>query len=190
MTDDLQIAPPRENNALKAVIIAFVVLAAITAAVVLLNPTKTAVLSVTRVETLAPHTDFKSPAGAIHVLGQANASEDNLYVAATVKLEDKLRLPLFVSSMSGAMTTADGVTVDAATVGAENWKRLQAIFPQLTPLLTQPLVDGAEAPPGGSVSGTVLLLFPGMTTDAWAKKKSATLQIGLAHQDALTVAIP
>lgn len=187
---DLQLAPARENSPLKAVIIAFVVLAVIAAAVALLNPTKTANLSVVAVKTFAPHTQYKSAPGSLHIIGQAEQSEDNLYVAATVKLEDKLRLPLFVSSFSGTMTAADGTTYQAASVSTHDLQRVGTIFPEIAPALTQPLADGAEAPPGGSVTGTVLLLFPGMNADAWAKKKSATLHIGLAHQDELTVALP
>ena len=187
---DPQLAVARDNSPLKAVIIAFVVLAAIIAAVVFLNPTRTADLSVVSVRTFAPHTEYKSAPGSIHVIGQANQSEDNLYVAATVKLDDKLRLPLFVSSVSGTMTAADGTTYQASSVSTHDFTRVGAIFPDMAPALTHPLEDGAEAPPGGSASGTVLLLFPGMNADAWAKKKSATLQIGLAHQDALTVALP
>ena len=187
---DLQLAPPRESSPLKAVLIAAVILAIIAAAVVFLNPRKTAELSVTKVDTFAPHTQFRLTPGAVHVLGQAEASEDDLYVAATVKLEDKLRLPIFASSFGATLTAGDGTALEGTSIAARDWPRLETSFPALAPMLAQPLPDGAEADPGSAVTGTVLLMFPGASAETWAKKRSATLRISLAHQGAQTVGLP
>jgi hypothetical protein len=187
---DLETAPPRDNGPLTAVLLAFGILIAITVAVVFLNPRKTAELTVQNVQTFAPHTEFKATPGAVHILGQPQASEDDLYVVASVHLQDKLRLPIFVSSVDATITTSDGTTYEATTILPGDWPRLTTSFPALATMLTQPLVDGAEASPGGAVDGTVLLLFPDLKADDWTKKKSASLKLGLAHQDPITVALP
>src|ERR1700739_2920534 len=101
-------ASSSDRGPLTAVLIAFAILAIITAAVFFLNPRKIAELSVSKVDLFAPHTQFDASQGSMKVLGETAQSEDDLYVVAHVNITDKLRLPLFLFGWSATVTLADG----------------------------------------------------------------------------------
>ena len=184
-------ASSSDRGPLTAVVIAFVVLAIITAAVFLLNPHKIAELSVSKVDLFAPHTQFDAAQGSMKVLGETAQSEDDLYVVAHVNISDKLRLPLFLFGWTATVTLADGSTQDATVVPAQQLPRLGQIFPQLATLSTQqPFHDGDEIAPGTTSSGSFVLLFPNTTQDQWNKKRSAVLTIHLRNQEPQTVKLP
>ena len=186
---ELALAPPSERSPIRAVAISVLVLAAAAAAVFFLNPRKTAELKVTRIELFAPHTTFAAT-GGIHVLGTGAQQEDDLYVVATVRLENKLRLPLFPSGWTATMTTPQGTETEATSIAPEDYGRLTQSFPQLAPMLSHPMATDAKAAPGQALEGTVLLLFPNTTEADWKQKKSAALTLALAHQNPQTVALP
>ncbi len=193
---DLQIAPAPERSALPAVLIALVILAAIAAGVFYFNPHKTADLAVAETQTFAPHTEMTAMKGAqahgMRVIGGVGAgSEDNLYVVATVNLTDRLRLPIFVSGATAHVAFADGSQADVRTIAASDLKRLQTIFPALAPLTANPIADGDEVDPSQTKTGTLVLLFPGRTADAWkTKKPGSTVTIELRNQGPQTAPLP
>lgn len=190
---DLQLAPARERTPLVAIAIALLVLAATAAAVFFLNPRRTAELSVTNVKTFAPHTTFKdlpTDAKGMHVLDQTPESEDNLYVIATVRLVDKLRLPLYLNGWSATLTAADGSAMEATSVPAHDLERLTDIFPALVPMVKAPLHDGDQVLPGNAREGTVVLLFPGVAQEAWTSRKLAKLTLNLRNQAPQVVVLP
>jgi hypothetical protein len=184
-------ASSSDRGPLTAVVIAFVVLAIITAAIFYLNPHKTAELSLTKVDLFAPHTQFDASQGSLKVLGETAQSEDDLYVVAHVNITDKLRLPIFLFGWTATATFADGSTQDATVVPAQQLPRLGQIFPQLASLTAQqPFHDGDEIAPGTTASGSFVLLFPNTTEDQWHKKRSAVLTVELRNQEAQTIKLP
>lgn len=190
---DLQLAPARGRTSLVAIAIALLVLAAIAWAVFLLNPRRTAELTVTSVKTFAPHTTFKdlpTETKGMHVLDQTPESEDNLYVVATVRLADKLRLPLYLSGWNAELTDKDGSVIEATAVPARDLERLTDIFPALAPMLKAPLHDGDQVLPGAAREGTVVLLFPGVAQEAWTSRKLARLTLNLRNQAPQVVVLP
>ena len=192
---DLQIAPARQSSSAPAVIIALVVLAALAAAIFYLNPHQVAELKVTNTDLYAPHTTFAAPegpsTGGMHVLGTpTTSSEDNLYVVAHVSLTDKLRLPIFLNGATAQLTLADGSQIEANLLSSVDLKRLEVIFPDITQHATAPLSDGDEIYPGQTRTGTIVLPFPGQTSDAWNNKKGAKLTLHLRNQEPLITALP
>ena len=190
---DLQLAPARGRTPVVAIGIALLVLVITAAAVFLLNPRRTAELTVTDVKTFAPHTTFKdlpTESKSMHVLDQAPASEDNLYIVATVRLADKLRLPLYISGWNATLTEQDGSLVEATPVPARDVERLTDIFPALAPMVKAPLHDGDQVLPSTTREGTVILLFPGITQDAWKSRKLGKLTINLRNQAPQAVVLP
>jgi hypothetical protein len=179
-----------DRGPLTAVVIAFVVLAIVAAAVFLFNPHKIAEVSVSKVDLFAPHTQFQASQEAVHVLGETAQSEDDLYVVAHASITDKLRLPLFLFGWTATVTFTDGSTQDATVVPAQQLARLGQIFPQIPPMVNKPFRDGDEISPGQTATGDFLLLFPNTTQDQWNKKRSATLTIELRNQEAQTVKLP
>lgn len=193
---DLQIAPPRERSVLPALLIAALVLAIVAAAVFWFNPRKTADLKVTAVETFAPHTELDALKGAhthgMRVLGGDLATpEDDLYVLATVRLTDRLRLPLFITNVTAHVTFADGSEADTSMLSAGDLPRLESVFPALTPRIKDPISAlDQELDPKQTLTGMVVLPFPGKTAKDWAAKKSATLTLELRNQDDQTTKLP
>jgi hypothetical protein len=181
---------PSDRGPLTAVVIAFVVLAIVTAAVFLLNPRKITEITVSKVDLFAPHTQFEANQESVKVLGETAQSEDDLYVIAHTTISDKLRLPIFLFGWTATVTFADGSTQDATVVPAQQLSRLGQIFPQLPPMVNNPFHDGDEIGPGQTATGDFVLLFPNTTQDQWNKKRSAVMTIELRNQEAQTVKLP
>jgi hypothetical protein len=196
---DLSLAPAEQRSLLKPILIAVIALALIAFAVFWFNPRGVADVTVPHVDLFAPHTEFKSltPKAGMHVLSKDKVTgpigagaEDNLYVVATVHIDNKLRLPIFVSSVEATITTADGEQHPAAVVHASELPRLEQMFPNIATLAPHPINDSDPAPPKGQLEGQVVLLFATLTADDWHKKKAADLTLVPAHQDPITVKLP
>jgi hypothetical protein len=190
---DLQIAPPLDQNRLiPKLVIAGVVMILIGVAVYLLNPRKTAEIKVQKTELFAPHTELKQMPSSSQMIGAPPESEDDVYVVATVSITDKLRLPIFLDSVSATMTTDTGST-QATNVSPLDLPRLEQIFPQITPLVSPPAAPPLRfedaVSPGATRVGTIVFLFPQISAKAWSAKKSATLTVNLAH-DAAPINVP
>lgn len=192
---DLKIAPARESGNGPAVVIAFLILAAVAGAIFYFNPHRVSDFKVISVDTYAPRTTFgpldtPTPNG-MHVLGAPTTStEDDLYVIARVQLIDKLRLPLFITGATAHVTLADGSELESNLLSGSDLKRLGVIFPEIHSRATAPISDGDEVLPGQTRTGTLVLPFPGQTADVWHSKKSATLTLTLRNQEAQKTAIP
>lgn len=171
--------------------VAALIMVAIAAAVFFLNPRKTAEVSITKAEAFAPHTEFKeAPAGQMHVLGTAPAAEDDLYIVATVRITDKLRLPLFLNGYTASLLNPDGTQLNGTAIAPRDLARLEETFPALTPMAQHPLDDKTPVAPAETREGTIVFQFPGLTATAWSGRKSANLTINLAHQAPQTVDFP
>jgi len=165
------------------------------AAVYLLNPRKTAEITLEKTEVFAPHTVFNETPTSSKIIGTTPETEDDVYVVATVRIEDELRLPLFLASTSATMMTQAGSGVEATVISPVDLPRLEETFPQI-----EQLVSSAKAPAlkfddaiaqGTSRVGTVVLLFPQVSERDWRTRKSATLTVQFAHDAApIAVAIP
>jgi len=189
------VSPDDENNPLPKILIAAAVMIVVGVAIFLLNPTKTAVLSVEKVDLFAPHTVMNATEGGGQIVGAAPSAEDDLYVVATIKIDDKLRLPIFVDSYTATVTTADGSTLDATIVAGQLLPKVGETFPQILPLVNPPAATPIKfddaIQPGQSKVGSVVLLFPNASEKIWREKKSAELTLTLSHNAApLTVALP
>ena len=187
---DLNLGPAPERSPLKAILIALAILIVVAVAVFYLNPRKTAELSVPKVQLYAAHTTFNAESGGVHVIGQGAHTEDDLYVVATVHIEDKLRLPIFIDTVTSTYTTSSDETLDTTAPNAADLARIEESFPALTPMMSHPLDRQTQIASGAPVEGTVLLHFPGLTEKDWKARKSATLTVHLAHQAPQTITIP
>ena len=187
---NLELAPEPDRSFMPAISVAVLVLITIALIVFLVNPRETAVVSVLKTQTYSPHTELKPMPGSLHVLGEQAVAEDDLYVGVKVRITDKLRLPLFVTSTTTTLTGPDGNAEQATAVAPVLYPRLEEIFPMLTPMLTNPLNDGDEISPGQTRDVTILLLFPNTTEEMWHAKKSAVLTIALRNQAPQTVSLP
>jgi hypothetical protein len=193
---DLKLAPPADTHRLiPMLVIAAIVMTAVGVAVYMLNPRKTAEITVQKTELFAPHTEFKQTPSSSQIIGAAAVSEDDVYVVATLRIQDKLRLPIFLTNTSAAMTKDDGTTLEATVISPLDLERLEQTFPQILPLVSAPApppLQFEDAIAAGTTRvGTVVLLFPQTSEKQWRAKNSATLTVRLAHDAApIEVALP
>lgn len=181
---------------LPAALIAVLVLAVVAWAVFRYSPDRVSDLQVTRVQTFAPHTSMQALAtqahGNMRVLSESTAAagEDDVYVVATASITDRLRIPIFLEGTQAHVTLADGSSLEPRIVFGDTLKRLETLFPTLEPMIQNPLALDDQVDPGQTRSGSVVFLLPGITADAWAKKRNASLTVALRNQGPQTAKLP
>jgi hypothetical protein len=182
---ELTFSQSERRSFLVPILIALAVLAIAGAGIYLYMPHRVADLAVTHTAILPTHTVFKSET---MLVGAQQQAEDDLYVLATVRIDDRLRLPLFIKDITATLTTPQGEAT-ASAVQKNDLPNLYVTFPALKPLASAPLLRETAIQPGGHAEGMVLLHFP--TTQAvWDQRKSATVTIDFYHQGPLSVTIP
>jgi len=173
-----------------AILTAAGILIAIAAAVIYFSPHKTAELAITRVQIYAAHTETKAMAGSVHIIGANPHADDDLYVLLTVKLTDKLGIPLFIKDETAILTAPDHTVADSSAIEVGDMANLYTTFPALQKLASAPLARDSQVSPRQSAEGMILLHFPGATEANWTSRQSATLTLDLYHQASQTVTIP
>jgi hypothetical protein len=180
------------RSPLPSILIAAGVLVAVAAAVFYLNPRKTADISVTRVQLYSAHTAttaMKSDIGR-HIMGAASQPQDDLYVLLTVKVTDKLRLPLFIKDETAVLTASDHTVTEVSALQKQELANAYLTFPALKAMASTPLARDTQIAPGQTVEGMVVLHFPYAVEENWRKRESATLTLDLFHQSPQTITIP
>ncbi len=184
---ELTFSQPERRSFLAPLLIAFVVVGAIFS-YIYLRPHRIADISVSKPAVVPEHTVYKSLS---KVVGHEDEAQDDLYVVTTVRIDNRLKIPLTINEITGTLTPADE-SVDPITstaVEKSDLDNLYITFPALKPLSSAPLLRETAIEPGGHAEGMVLLHFP-ITKDDWDKSKSASVTINFYHQDPLTVPLP
>jgi hypothetical protein len=174
---DLKFAQPARRNLLAPVLLAFLILGIVLALLLRFTPHKTADLTITRTTIYPTHTVFKSD--SIIVANQH--AEDALYVLTTLRIDDRLHLPLFLKDFTATLTTAEGEEITTSAVEKPDLENVYTSFPALKPLASEPLLRDTMISPGQSAEGMILLHFP-ITKEVWDHRRSAVLNIDLYHQ--------
>ena len=174
---DLKFAQPVRRNLLVPVLLAFLILGIILALVLRFTPHKTADLAIKRTLVFPTHTVFKSE--TIVVANQH--AEDDLYVLTTLRIDDRLHLPLFLKDFTATLTSADGEQITTSAIEKQDLDTVYTSFPDVKALATEPLLRDTMISPGQSAEGMILLHFP-VTKDVWDKRRNAVLNVDLYHQ--------
>jgi hypothetical protein len=174
---DLKFAQPARRNLLAPVLLAFLILGIVLALVLRFTPHKTADLTITRTTLYPIHTVFKSD--TIVVANQH--AEDDLYVLTTLRIDDRLHLPLFLKDFTATLTTAEGEEITTSAIEQRDLDNVYTSFPALKPLASEPLLRDTMISPGQSAEGMILLRFP-VTKEVWDHRRTAVLNIDLYHQ--------
>jgi hypothetical protein len=182
---DLTFAQPARRNLLAPVLIAFVLLGIVIALVLRYTPHKTADVAITATSVYPAHTVFKSDS----ILVGSDRAQDDLYVLATVRIDDRLNLPLFLKDFTATLITADGEEFHTSATEKQDIPALFTTFPAIEKLASPPLLRETLIAPGQFAEGMVLLHFP-VTQAVWNSRKSATLSVDLYHQGPLAILIP
>lgn len=190
----LTFSQPARRNLIAPILIAVVVLVIAGALVLQFTPHTTADVNIPHTAAYAAHTVYKTDTIAV-----ANTvAQDDLYVLATIHIDNRLRLPLFLKDFTATVNPAnpDGSLAEPITTSAAektDLPNLYTTFPNLKTMADQdlkgPLYRDTQIDPGKSAEGLVLLHFP-IDQATWDHRKSATLTISLYHQQPITVLIP
>ena len=166
-------------------LIAFLLLGVVIALVIRHTPTRAVDLTITHTAIYPTHTVFKSDS---LVVGSDKA-EDSLFILATLRVEDPLRLPLFLKDFTATLTTADDQQITTSAAEEKDLPTIYTSFPALKQLSSPPLRRETLIAPGTAAVGMVLLQFP-VTLDVWNHRKSAVVNVDLYHEGAFPVTIP
>ena len=143
-------------------------------------------LAITHVAVLPTHTVFKSDS---KLVGHQDPFQDDFYVLATLRLDNRLNDPVFIKDITATLTASDGTVTSTSAVEKNDLDTLYAAFPALVPLASAPLLRETAIQPGNRAEGMVVLNFP-ITQADWDRRKSADITLDFYHQDPITVAIP
>jgi hypothetical protein len=174
---DLKFAQSARSNLLAPVLLAFLILGITLALAIRYTPHRTADLTITHTAVYPAHTVFK---GDTIVVGHDHA-QDDLYVLTTLRIDDHLRLPLFLKDFTATLTTEDGKEFTTSAVEKDDFSNIYTAFPALKPLASDPLLRETMISPGQSAEGMILLHFP-VTQDVWDHRRTAVLNVDLYHQ--------
>ena len=187
---DVSFTQPERRNLALPIVVALLVLGLAGFLLFHYTPHQTADVEVTQVDLVPTHVVFKSET---NVVG-SDQSIDTLYVLATVRITDRLRLPLFLKDMTATLTTADGSAgIATSAVERGDLLNLYTSFPAVKKIAAaepvSPLLRESRINPGQTVEGFVVLHFP-ITPDLWQNRRDAVLTIDLYHQGSLSVSLP
>ena len=184
---ELTFSQSERRSFLAPLLIAFVIIGGIFS-YIYLRQHRIADIAITHTAVLPEHTVFKSLS---RVVGHEDQAQDDLYVLATVHIDNRLKIPLTIDDITGALTPTDD-SVEPATssaIGKNDLDGMYVTFPALKPLSGPPLARETTIPPGDHAEGMVMLHFPVAEPD-WNNRKSYSVTITFYHQEPLTVTIP
>ncbi|WP_263384064.1 hypothetical protein [Granulicella arctica] len=179
---DLNFSQSERRNLFLPIAIAVLALAGIAAYILHRLPSHDADLTITRTNTWQAHTIYKTDT---IVVGQDKA-QDDLYVLATLHVDNRLHIPIFIKDVTATLTTASGDLLETSAAQKTELPPLYETFPALKPLASPPLLRETTIPATQPAEGMVLLHFPG-TQDDWTHRKEATLTVAFYHQPPQTI---
>ncbi len=112
-----------------------------------------------------------------------------LFVAATVKVQNRLRLPIILDDFTLTLTDANGAELEVHAPLASEVPNLEKSYPPLKALLTNPLERETAVEAGINAEGTVLFSLP-VTQAIWDARRSAVVHAQIYHQPAASVTLP
>ena len=188
---DPTFAQPERRNFLAPALIVAIIVAVACALIYFLLPHRDADVAVTHVAVMPEHITFSSaePANGPHVVGDKGSTEDDLYILATVRVHDNLKIPLFIKDLTGTLTTSDGTDVTVSAIEKNDLNEVYEAFPSIKSASGPPLLREIEIAPGATAEGVVMLHYSA-TEEGWKQHKSASITIEFYHQDPITVPIP
>ena len=186
---DLSFSQPERRNFVVPAVVALAIIGS--ALFYIYRPHRAMDAQVTHVSVVPVHTVFSSRTdpNSPRVVGAKDATEDDLYVLATVRLHDDLKLPLFIKDLTGTLTTADGTEITTSAVEKGDLDAVYSAFPSVRESSGPPLLREITIQPGATAEGMVMLHYAA-NEEIWKQRKSASVTVEFYHQDPITIPIP
>lgn len=167
------------------IVIALAALAAAIALAIHFFPANQASIAHVQTQLLPTHTVYKSNS---IVLGQDH-SEDVLFVATTLRVDNKMRMPIYLDDYTLTFTDPTGAQLSARSINKQDLASLAVTFPAIQPLVGTRLARETVIQPGQSAQGTVLFSVP-IPQSLWNSRKDATIEVDIFRQKPLLQVIP
>jgi hypothetical protein len=180
----LTFAQPARRNLLVPVLIAFLVLGFAIALVIRIGPHRTADLTITHTAVFPAHTVLKSDS----IVVGSDRTQDDLYILTTLRIEDNLRLPLFLKDFTATLTSREGQQFTTSATEQQDLATVLTVYPALKNLASTPLFRETMVAPGQSAEGMILLRFP-VDQGTWDHRQTAFLHIDFYHQEQQSILI-
>ncbi len=181
---ELSFAQPERRSFLLPVILSLAALALAIAIAIHFFPATT--VNIEHVHTDILPTEMKLNGSTVIGLSEVDKV---LYVASTVKVDNELRVPLYLDGFHLTFTMPDDSEVTVQAAEKREIPDLELNYPALKPMLATPLQRETEIEPGKSASGTIV--FPlKIDKQMWDQRKSAVIKVDLYHQPAVYATIP
>ncbi len=122
------------------------------------------------------------------VVGQNEVAE-TLFIASTLRIENRTREPVFVDGVSLTLTGPTGAELTEKALSKQDILTSEQSFPKVKQLLRAGLLEDEAVAPGASVQGTSLFSLSVPKT-LWDQRRSAIVKIDLYHQQSVFVTLP
>jgi hypothetical protein len=176
---------PERRSYLVPALITLVLVAIVATLIYKFTPHRIADIAVTRVNAVSIGTPTKTGS---QLVGKQEFIQNDLYVLATVRIDDQLRLPLFLKDITATLTTPDGDLTTSA-IEKNDLDSIYTTFPQVKSVATAPLFRDTAVEPQDHAEGMVLLHFP-ITQQQWDQRTTATITLTFYSQGEFTIPIP
>lgn len=114
--------------------------------------------------------------GSIDTINSVDVPGQNAtLLALNITIQNNGTVPYVIREIEAAVDTTTGHFSDQAA-SAVDFARYYQAFPDLKKAPLDPLMREARIPPGGTLRGTIMVLFP-VTADAFAARKSLSVTI-------------
>ena len=188
--DEFSFSQAERRNPTVPILLALLVLGIAGFLLFRFTPHTTADATVTHVDLYPAHTVFKSDS----IVVNSDQVQDDLYAFVTLRITDKLRLPLFLKDFTATLIPSDGsVQPGTSAIEHSDLENLYTSFPALRKLAATQraplLLRESRIDPGQTVEGYVIIHFP-VTPAIWQSRNDAVLTVDLYHQQSLSVSIP
>jgi hypothetical protein len=188
---DPTFAQPERRNFALPILLALGVLAIAAGLLAYFFPYKKPQLAITQSSVYVARSVFAKQnfANGTDVVGQGASTEEDLYVLATVHLDNPLKVPLTLNDFTATITAADGSQMKVGGVEKPDLATVFTAFPALKAMVGTPLLRESVVAPGQSADGTILLPFP-ISKAAWDQRQTAIVTIEFYREPPVTVTIP
>ena len=173
------------RSLLLPILIAFGALALAVAVAIHFFPATSVNVDHIHTDLLPTHTVYKSNS---IVLGP-DQSQDVLFIATTIRLDNQLRVPIFVDDFNLTFTNPDGAELTTKAVQKDDIANLQLSFALLKPMTVKPLLRETSIDPAKTAQGSIVFSLP-IPKAMWDARKSAVIKVDIYHQPSLYLTIP
>lgn len=181
---DLTFSQPERRSFLVPILLAIAAIAVAIALAIHFFPATTVNINHVHTDVLPTETKFSGST----IVGLAE-TDHVLFVASTIKVDNQLRVPIYLDDFHITLTDQSGAEMTVAGDTPRELPGFEKNYPGITPLMATPLVRNTVIDAGRSAQGTVLFNLT-VPKSVWDDRKSAVVKVDLYHQPAIYVTIP